>query len=70
MALKSNLFKGSRGLAACETNDAAHFTVGKQGDDVGLIQMALFAIDSLTIDRQERLIQGLRPIHGCCGPRL
>ena len=55
MVLRSNLFKGSRGLAACEINDAAHFTVSKQGDDVGLIQMALFAIDSLTIDRQELL---------------
>jgi hypothetical protein len=55
LALKSNLFKGSRGLAACEINDAAHFTVGKQGDDVNLIQMALFALDSLKIDRQELL---------------
>ena len=55
MALKSNLFKGSRGLAACEINDAAHFTIGKQGDDVGRIQMALFAVDSLKIDRQELL---------------
>jgi len=55
MALKSNLFKGSRGLAACEINDAAHFTIGKQGDDVGRIQMALYAIDSLKIDRQELL---------------
>ena len=55
MALNSNLFKGSRGLAACEIRDDAHFTVGKQGDDVGLIQMALFAIDSLKIDRQELL---------------
>ena len=53
MVLRSNLFKGSRGLAACEINDAAHFTFGKQGDDVGLIQMALFAIDPLAIDRQE-----------------
>jgi hypothetical protein len=55
LALKSNLFKGSRGLAACEINDAAHFTIGKGGDDVGRIQMALFAIDSLKIDRQELL---------------
>ncbi len=55
MVLKSNLFKGSRGLAACEVSDAAHFTVGKQGDDVGLLQMALFALDSLTIDRKELL---------------
>jgi peptidoglycan hydrolase-like protein with peptidoglycan-binding domain len=55
LALKSNLFKGSRGLAACEINDAAHFTIGKRGDDVGRIQMALFAIDSLKIDRQELL---------------
>ena len=26
MALKSHLFGGSRGLAACEINDAAHFS--------------------------------------------
>jgi hypothetical protein len=55
MTLKSNLFRGSRGLAACEINDSAHFTIGKQGDDVGRIQMALFAIDSLKINRQELL---------------
>jgi hypothetical protein len=55
VALRSNLFKGSRALAACEINDAAHFAVGKRGDDVGLIQMALFAIDSLKIDRHELL---------------
>jgi hypothetical protein len=55
LALNSNLFKGSRGLTACEINDAAHFTIGKQGDDVGRIQMALLAIDSLKIERQELL---------------
>ena len=55
MALKSNLFRGSHGLGACEINDAAHFTIGKQGDDVGRIQMALLAIDSLKIERQELL---------------
>jgi hypothetical protein len=55
LALNSNLFKGSRGLAACEINDAAHFTIGTQGDDVGRIQMALLAIDSLKIERQELL---------------
>jgi hypothetical protein len=55
LGLRSNLFKGNRGLAACEINDAAHFTIGKQGDDVARIQMALLAIDSLKIERQELL---------------
>jgi hypothetical protein len=36
MALKSHLFRGSRGLAACEINDAARLIIGKQGDDVGV----------------------------------
>ena len=53
--LKSNLFKGSPGLTACEVHDSAHLTTGKKGDDVGRVQMALLVLDSAEIDRSELL---------------
>lgn len=61
MALQSKLFKGDPKLEACEVSDPAHLTVGAQGDHVAKVQSALFAIDSLRIDRQELLSQSYGP---------
>jgi len=61
MALQSKLFKGDPKLEACEVHDAAHLTLGAQGLHVAKVQSALFALDSLRIDRSELLSQKYGP---------
>lgn len=61
MALFSNLFKGNANLAACQINDAAHLTPGATGEHVAKVQFALFALDSLTIDKNELRLQSYGP---------
>jgi hypothetical protein len=51
--LLSNLLKGDAKLAACQTNDAAHLTIGAKGEHVAKVQFALFALDSSAIDSAE-----------------
>ena len=53
MALFSNLLKGDANLAACQVNDAAHLTIGARGEHVAKVQLALLALDSAAIDRNE-----------------
>src|SRR5215216_1450282 len=53
MALFSNLLRGNPNLAACQINDAAHLAIGARGEHVAKVQFALFALDSLAIDRNE-----------------
>jgi hypothetical protein len=53
MALLSNLLRGDAKLAACQVNDAAHLTIGTRGEHVAKVQFALFALDSLIIDKNE-----------------
>jgi len=57
MALSSKLFRDDQRLQACEVNDAAHLTLETRGEHVAKVQMALFAIDRLTIDRSELVSQ-------------
>lgn len=57
MSFSSNLFKGDKKLEACRVDDAAHLTLGAKGEPVAKVQMALFAIDWLMIDRNELLLQ-------------
>jgi hypothetical protein len=61
MPLHSTLFKGDPKLEACEVHDAAHLTLGVQGLHVAKVQSALFALDSLRIDRSELLSQEYGP---------
>jgi peptidoglycan hydrolase-like protein with peptidoglycan-binding domain len=61
MALQSKLFKGDPRLEACQVSDPAHLTLGAQGGHVAKVQSALFAIDSLRIDRRELLSQKYGP---------
>lgn len=49
MTLISNLFKDNSRLAQCEVSDSAHVSPGQSGEHVRLIQIALNAIDGLTI---------------------
>lgn len=55
MSLNCKLFRGNKRLAACLMDDAAHIMKGAVGDHVAMIQFALFALDSLRIDRRELL---------------
>lgn len=55
MGLASRLFKGNQKLESCLVDNAAHVTLGARGEHVAKIQYALFALDSLIIDRQELL---------------
>jgi len=57
MTLSSKLFSGDRQLGACAVNDAAHLTLGTRGEHVAKVQMALFALDGLNIDREELVAQ-------------
>ena len=61
MALFSNLLKGNANLAACQSNDAAHLTIGARGEHVAKVQFALFALDSAAIDRNEVQFQTYGP---------
>jgi hypothetical protein len=55
--LVSQLFKGDKKLEAALVKDPAHVTIGAKGQHVAKIQMALFAIDWLTIDQNELRLQ-------------
>src|SRR5262245_42249782 len=57
MPFLSNIFRGDAKLAACQINDAAHLTIGASGEHVAKVQFALFALDSLAIDRNEVRLQ-------------
>jgi len=61
MGLVSRLFRGNRKLEACLVDNAAHVTMGAQGEDVAKIQFALFSLDTLTIDRKELVTQTYGP---------
>ncbi len=61
MGLVSRLFRGNKKLEACLVDDAAHVTPGSQGEDVAKIQFALFALDTLEIDRTELTTQTYGP---------
>jgi hypothetical protein len=61
MGLVSRLFQGNRKLEACLVDDAAHVTLGAQGEHVAKIQFALFALDNLRIDRAELATQTYGP---------
>jgi hypothetical protein len=51
--LRSRLFGGDQPLEACLVRDSAHIKEGALGEQVGKIQMALFAIDGLAIASDE-----------------
>jgi hypothetical protein len=55
MGLSSTLFKDDKRLNACQVDDAAHLTLGTKGDYVAKVQLALYALDWLAIDRGELL---------------
>lgn len=57
MGLVSRLFRGNKKLEACLVDDAAHVTLGAQGEHVAKIQFALFSLDTLKIDRTELVTQ-------------
>jgi hypothetical protein len=59
--LSSNLLKGDAKLAACQTQDAAHLTIGAKGEHVAKVQFALFALDSSAIDSGEVKLQTYGP---------
>jgi hypothetical protein len=61
MGLVSRLFQGNSKLEACLVNDAAHVTLGAQGEHVAKIQFALFSLDTLKIDRPELVTQTYGP---------
>lgn len=61
MALLSNLLRGDANLAACQSKDAAHLTIGARGEHVAKVQFALFALDSSAIDRNEVQFQTYGP---------
>jgi hypothetical protein len=61
MPLVSNLLKGDAKLAACQTSDAAHLTIGAKGEHVAKVQFALFALDSAAIDKAELRLQTYGP---------
>jgi len=61
MGLVSRLFRGNKKLEACQVDNAAHITLGAQGEDVAKIQFALFSLDSLKIDRTELVTQTYGP---------
>lgn len=51
--LISKYFQGDQKLEACLLRDAAHLTLGAHGDHVAKVQMALYAVDWIVIDRGE-----------------
>jgi hypothetical protein len=51
--LVSSLMREDPNLQACLVNDSAHLTIGAQGRHVARVQMALFALDWLVIDKSE-----------------
>ena len=53
MPLRSKLFAGDAKLQACLTSDAAHLTVGTQGDHVSKVHTALFLVDGVSVDASE-----------------
>jgi len=61
MGLVSSLFQGNQKLEACLVDNAAHVTLGAQGEDVAKIQFALFSLDTLSIDRTELVTQTYGP---------
>ena len=61
MPLLSNLFRDDVKLAACQVSDPAHLTPGTRGEHVAKVQFALFALDSLAIDKDELRLQTYGP---------
>lgn len=61
MTLISNFFRGDKKLEACQIDDRAHLTLGVKGDHVTKVQMALHALDRLTIAAQEQRSQTYGP---------
>ncbi len=61
MGLVSTLFRGNQRLEACLVDNAAHVTLGAQGEHVAKIQFALFLLDALKIDRSELVTQTYGP---------
>jgi len=61
MGLVSRLFQGNTRLEACLVDNAAHLTLGVQGEAVAKIQFALFSLDILDIDRTELVTQTYGP---------
>ena len=61
MGLVSRLFRGNKKLEACLVDNAAHVTLGAQGEHVAKIQFALFSLDTLKIDRTELVTQTYGP---------
>jgi len=59
--LVSSLMRDDPDLQACLVNDAAHLTIGAQGQHVARVQMALFAVDWLVIDKSETRSQSYGP---------
>ena len=55
--LVSSLLRHDPQLQACLVNDAAHLTIGAQGQHVARVQMALYALDWLQIDKSEVRLQ-------------
>lgn len=53
MPLKSSTLAKDERLEACLVEDAAHLTLGVQGDFVGKVQAALIFLDELSIDEPE-----------------
>ena len=53
MPLISSLFRGDSKLEACLIKDAAHVKEGAVGTHVSKIQMALFALDHLSVTPAE-----------------
>jgi hypothetical protein len=61
MPLLSKFFRGDKKLEAAQVSDPAHLVHGTVGPHVAKVQMALFAIDSLSIDRGEVKLQTYGP---------
>ena len=61
MGLVSRLFRYNNKLQACLADNAAHVTLGAQGEHVGKIQFALFSLDTLKIERAELVTQTYGP---------
>jgi hypothetical protein len=57
MGLVSRSFRGNKELEACLVDNAAHVTLGAQGEHVAKVQFALFSLDALKIARTELVTQ-------------
>jgi len=53
MTLRSDALAGDERLEACLVKDAAHLTLGAQGEFVAKVQAALIFLDELLIDDRE-----------------